>query len=382
MSNVYTLNNIKDREDPKGVRYQLSSICKLKLENALHSSIKSASDLANEYKDLQGRKVTFTQKALSLDKNEILCLKGKIDKLKAKVKKLESKMKLEYTSYNSDTTSFRDKISELNFLNHILKQEKDDLNSKKHELEAKIKARILKLPLLELKVRELKDQLEQQIFQSYYKLYIIDGAKADLDLAENSVEKEFLSQETNTHLVKQISKASSEFNKVNGGNSRSEKVSRRSGTGESRYIRYDNLIVCRYHPDEPKWAFVRYMYGLIASDSKAPYYENIMFSYILLEKIPSIKSFSPKRSTIIIFENGASMVINSYLCKGKFVVFDLSSSKNDPLTIQLRFDTSLNLQKEIEARQKRKKKVPHLMNRISQIVDHLFSHKFENRKKK
>ena len=26
--------------------------------------------------------------------------------------------------------------------------------------------------------------------------------------------------------------------------------------GGSRYIRCDNLIVCGYHPDEPKWAFV------------------------------------------------------------------------------------------------------------------------------
>ncbi|RHZ58186.1 hypothetical protein Glove_375g63 [Diversispora epigaea] len=47
--------------------------------------------------------------------------------------------------------------------------------------------------------------------------------------------------------------------------------------GESRYIRCDDLIVCEYHPDEPKWkwTFVRYMY---ASDPRAPYYENIKFN--------------------------------------------------------------------------------------------------------
>jgi len=55
------------------------------------------------------------------------------------------------------------------------------------------------------------------------------------------------------------------------------------------------LIVCRYHPDEPKWAFVRYMYGIISKDLKMPYYENITFSYILPEKIPSIRAFSPER---------------------------------------------------------------------------------------
>ena len=52
----------------------------------------------------------------------------------------------------------------------------------------------------------------------------------------------------------------------------------------------------------------------------------------------------------------ASMVINSYLRKGEFVVFDLTRSEDDPLAIRLRFDTPLNLQKEIETRQKQKKK--------------------------
>jgi len=198
--------------------------------------------------------------------------------------------------------------------------------------------------------------------------------------------------------------------------------------GGSRYIRCDDLIVCGYHPDEPKWAFVRYIYGIIASDPKAPYYENIRFKYISPEKIPSVKSFSPERSTVIIFEdlcvapetiqnriipffthgrhrnispiyvtqkyhhvpviirenlshlvifNGgssyqdvskiigrytddvknASMVINSYLRKNEFIVFDLTRSEDDPLAIRLRFDTPLDLQKEIELRQKNKKQI-------------------------
>src|SRR6266540_6020216 len=52
----------------------------------------------------------------------------------------------------------------------------------------------------------------------------------------------------------------------------------------------------------------------------------------------------------------ASLVINSYLRRGKFIVFDLIRSEDDPLAIRLRFDTPLNLQKKIEARQKHKEK--------------------------
>ncbi|PKK74073.1 hypothetical protein RhiirC2_775247 [Rhizophagus irregularis] len=153
---------------------------------------------------------------------------------------------------------------------------------------------------------------------------------------------------------------------------------------------------------EANMAFVRYMYGIISKDPKAPYYENIQFSYISPEKIPSVRTFSPERSTVIVFEDNiyvmqkyhkapifirenashlvvfnsgsshediskiirrytddvknASMVINSYLRRGEFIVFDLTRLEDDPLAIRLRFDTPLNLQKEIEARQKRKDK--------------------------
>ena len=52
----------------------------------------------------------------------------------------------------------------------------------------------------------------------------------------------------------------------------------------------------------------------------------------------------------------ASLVINSYLWRGEFIVFDLTRPEDDLLAICLRFDIPLNLQKEIEARQKRKEK--------------------------
>ena len=42
----------------------------------------------------------------------------------------------------------------------------------------------------------------------------------------------------------------------------------KKGGSSRRYISCDDLIVCGYHPNEPKWAFVRYMYKLIASDPR------------------------------------------------------------------------------------------------------------------
>jgi len=72
---------------------------------------------------------------------------------------------------------------------------------------------------------------------------------------------------------------------------------------EFRYIRYNDLIVYGYHSDKPKWAFVKYIYGIIAKDPKALYYKNIQFSYISPERISNVKLFSPERSTVIIFKD-------------------------------------------------------------------------------
>ncbi|CAG8581850.1 3927_t:CDS:10 [Cetraspora pellucida] len=52
-------------------------------------------------------------------------------------------------------------------------------------------------------------------------------------------------------------------------------VTEKSGSDGRRYISCDDLIVCGYHSDKPKWVFVRYIYGIISKDPKASYYENI-----------------------------------------------------------------------------------------------------------
>src|SRR5689334_19718235 len=78
---------------------------------------------------------------------------------------------------------------------------------------------------------------------------------------------------------------------------------KRGEEGGSYYIKCDDLIVCGYHPDEPKWGYVRYIYNKISKDLKAPFYEDISFRYIPPESIPSTRAFSPERSTLIIFED-------------------------------------------------------------------------------
>ncbi len=71
----------------------------------------------------------------------------------------------------------------------------------------------------------------------------------------------------------------------------------------SRYIKCDDLIVCGYHSDELKWAYVRYIYNMISKDPRASYYENISFSYISPERIPSTRAFSLEKSKVFIFKD-------------------------------------------------------------------------------
>ncbi|UZO07985.1 uncharacterized protein OCT59_028253 [Rhizophagus irregularis] len=190
---------------------------------------------------------------------------------------------------------------------------------------------------LELANTELKDILAKKKDE-------LMRVRDDLLSAQKAViEKDSTLQETNSLLLEHISKTSSESkqNEAIGGDKGLEKelspmklylinmdkatkhesfqnirhpamswpfamlVTERSGTGKTNLL--PNLVlgdkICGYHPDKLKWTFVRYMYGLIASNSKAPYYKNIRFSYISSERIPNVKSFSPERSTVIIFEN-------------------------------------------------------------------------------
>ncbi|GBC48727.2 hypothetical protein RIR_jg25259.t1 [Rhizophagus irregularis DAOM 181602=DAOM 197198] len=294
---------------------------------------------------------------------------------------------------------------------------------------------------LELANTELKDTLAKKKDE-------LMRVRDDLLSAQKVViEKDSLLQETNSLLLEHISKTSSESkqNEAIGGDKGLEKeirvIDSQSDTQKNQKTGLPSMKLRLLDIDEVTkhessrnighpamtWPFSMLVTGRSGSDPRAPYYENISFSYIPPERIPSTRTFSPERSKLFIFEDlcfapdhiqnrigqffgngrhrnisciyiaqkyykvdtfkrensthlvlfnsgssiqdvskivgryiddikGASMVINSYLRKGEFVVFDLTRPEDDPLAIRLRFDTPLNLQKEIEARQKHKKK--------------------------
>src|SRR3954468_11154470 len=196
MSNVHTLKNIEDREAvgrllgkqiPPG--HRLGSIRESELEKALRGSIKTASDIANDYKDLQDiylervkdfnhicsgfnnkfsqlntantelkakysaeiqllksniktlkREATLAQKASSSDKVQILSLEAKIRELEGKLEDID----LERTYHDLDVMggvveepaqiSLSDP-KEIDPLRLDLDRAIEDLNSKKHEIE-------------------------------------------------------------------------------------------------------------------------------------------------------------------------------------------------------------------------------------------------------
>src|SRR6266542_6907848 len=73
------------------------------------------------------------------------------------------------------------------------------------------------------------------------------------------------------------------------------------GKKEDRYIKNDDLILVGKHA-EPKWKLIRNAIHIFANSPES-YWKNISFQTIKAEKISDISKFSPKRSTVIVFEN-------------------------------------------------------------------------------
>ncbi|SRR6266540_1271714 len=73
------------------------------------------------------------------------------------------------------------------------------------------------------------------------------------------------------------------------------------GKKGNRYIKNDDLILVGKYV-KLKWELVKNAIHIFANSPES-YRENISFQTIKAEKISDISKFSPKRSTVIVFEN-------------------------------------------------------------------------------
>jgi chromosome segregation ATPase len=185
------------------VRSQLIS------ERKSHSeSQREIQSLKSEIKTLK-RKATLAQKTSSLKDTDIASLKDKISGLEVEVEHLEQ----ERASHDSDVASLKEKVSELDSLRLELEREKEDLNSKNYELDAEVgrkdseiaslRAKVNELEkeagnllcnyglvsCLRSRVRDLEDQLEQQVSRSSssgHDSNIMGGTETDLSSSSSN----------------------------------------------------------------------------------------------------------------------------------------------------------------------------------------------------
>ncbi|CAG8464659.1 13324_t:CDS:10 [Cetraspora pellucida] len=377
------------------------------------------------------------------DKNQNDLIKKQFKK---EIKELKSKninlteYKAKYYSKLKKVNSFQSRIKLLEeelFLTQKYSSKKDseimsfkaELVNIKIELDSKV-SKLEHLKLEDISISVIGGDSEKNISKSRPEgtnilthvndkiVLILESLKIDIEVT-SKVSDETIINENNKDNILQLINAKNQFQEIkNVTPIRSHNIIIRRSR-ELPIIALGASIVNKYQttPINDK---AEYIYKRKKGDKryisylKAPYYENIQFSYISLEKISNVKAFSFKQSTAIVFEDlclasehiqnqirqffengqhrniscifvaqkyhkittfmyenanylvlfnsGSSykdvfkiihrytnnvkntlIVINSYLCKGKFIVFDLDRPEDNPLAIRLRFNTLLNL---------------------------------------
>ncbi|PKC03341.1 hypothetical protein RhiirA5_423896 [Rhizophagus irregularis] len=260
MSNVHTLRNINDKgavgsllgkHIPPG--HQLGSIRESELEKALRGSIKSASDIANDYKDLQdiylerrvvegplSKHTSSGNRLGSIRESELeKALRGNIktaSDIANDYKDLQDIYLERVKDFNRICSGFNNKFSRLNTANTELKAkysaEIKSLKSSIKILERKAtlvqkasSADKIQILSLETKIRELEDWLHDNLKSIVSELGLEDKViELDKKLAKEDIlevlqkvlsEKDYHLQDANTRLEKALSEKDSLLHEAN-----------------------------------------------------------------------------------------------------------------------------------------------------------------------
>src|ERR1051325_4952055 len=169
MSNVHTLNDIEGRgavgsllgkQIPPGRR--LGSIRESELKKALHGSIKTASDIANDYKDLQD--VCLKQK------KDLVLVQANANKKISQLNATNTRLRSSEQSSHTERKAEREKYSaEIKSLKSLIKTlEKEATLAQKASFSDKITILSLEAKIIELegKLEDLKDRKSTRLNSS------------------------------------------------------------------------------------------------------------------------------------------------------------------------------------------------------------------------
>ncbi|GES82542.1 hypothetical protein GLOIN_2v1790954 [Rhizophagus clarus] len=190
MSNVHTLKDIEDKgavggllgkQIPPGRR--LGSNRESELEKALRGSIKTASDIANDYKELQDVRLKQKKDLMLVQANA----NKKISQLNATNTRLRSSERLSHTEHKAEREKYSTEIKSLKSLIKILEKEVT-LAQKASSLDKiKILSLEAKISELEGKLEDLKvEQKDSLLYTSFFDSDVVEEVTGTLGKQKDS----------------------------------------------------------------------------------------------------------------------------------------------------------------------------------------------------